>query len=148
MTRLKQLQKKASNLVVGKDSSEFLQTRPFAPIAQSLTDSTEQQRQPNSSLIANSTPNISNIGHSFANLPIQRQVPSTKERTQKAQVGDRHAITHPFFDLGGWYKTFMTARIDDLYKTDKGFPGHARQIQQELDRLRPLIDEGKFHDST
>ncbi len=26
--------------------------------------------------------------------------------------------------------------------------GHAQQIQQELDRLRSLIDEGQFHDST
>lgn len=146
MTRQKQLQKKVSTPVLDtQDSSEFLQTRAFAPIAQSAKNSTEQETQPNSPLIANSTPNF---GHSFATLPIQRQVPSTKERTQKAQVGDRHTITHPFFDLGGWYKTLMTGRIADLYKTANGFIGHAQQIQQELDRLCPLIDEGKFHDST
>ena len=148
MARQKQLQKKVSNPVVDKDSSEFLQTRSFAPITQSRTNSTEQETQPNSRLLANSTSNISNIGHSFANLPIQRQVPSTKERTQKAQVGDRHMIAHPEFDLRGWYKTLMTGRIADLYKTANGFHGHAQKIQQELDRLRSLIDEGQFHDST
>ena len=144
MTRQKQLQKKVSNPVVDKNSSEFLQTRPFAPITQSRTNSTEQETQPNSQLVANSTPNF---GHSFGNLPIQRQVPSTKERTKKAQVGDKHMITHPF-DLGGWYKTLMTGRIADLYITSDGFLGHAQQIQQELDRLCPLIDEGKLDNST
>ncbi len=120
MTRQKQLQKKVSTPVLDtQDSSEFLQTRPFAAIAQS-TSSREQETQSNSPLIANST---FYSGHSFENLPIQRQVPSTKERTQKAQVGDRHMITHPFFDLGGWYKTLMTGRIADLYKTANGFLG-------------------------
>lgn len=72
--------------------------------------------------------------------------PTTKERTKKAAVFDRHAIPHPFFDLGGWYKTLMTARIADLYRTPGGFLGHAQQIQQELDRLIPLIEGGLFLD--
>ena len=141
MARQKQLQKKVSNPVVDKDSSEFLQTRPFAPINRSRTDSTEQETHPNSPLITTSK---SNLGHSFRNLPIQKQVPSTKERTQKTEVSDRHAITHPFFDLGRWYKTLMTRRITSLYKTANGFLSHAQQIQQELYRLSPLIDKGQF----
>ena len=142
MAKQKQLQKKVSNPVLDKDSSEFLQTRPFAPINQSRTDSTEQETRPNSHLITTSKPNL---GHSFRNLPIHKQVPSIKECAQKAEFSDRHAITHPFFDLGRWYKTLMTCRIADLYKTANGFLSHAQQIQQELYRLSPLIDKGQFH---
>ncbi|MDY6902922.1 MAG: hypothetical protein SWZ49_33345 [Cyanobacteriota bacterium] len=145
MTKQKQLQKKVSTPILDtQGSSEFLQTRPFAPIAQSAS-LREQETQSNSVLTASNT---SKSVHSFGNLPIQRQVPSTKERTKNSQVGDRHMITHPFFDLGGWYKTLMTGRIADLYKTANGFLGHAQQIQQELDRLCPLINEGRFHNST
>ncbi len=60
---------------------------------------------------------------------------NTKERTKRAEVGDRHNIPHPFFDLGGWYRTLMHGRIKDLYLTSTGFLGHARQIDQELQRL-------------
>ena len=141
MARQKQLQKKVSNPVVNKDSSEYNQTRPIAPINRSRTDSTEQETRPNSPLITTSKPNL---GHSFRNLPIQKQVPSTKERTQKAEISDRHTITHPFFDLGRWYKNLMTRRITGLYKTANGFLSHAQQIQQELYRLSPLIDKGQL----
>lgn len=78
---------------------------------------------------------------------IQKQdPPTTSERTKSAEVGDRHAIPHPYMDLGSWYKTLMTGRVADLYTTTAGFLGHAQQVQQELDRLSPLIDEKSFHD--
>lgn len=60
---------------------------------------------------------------------------SVHERTKNAKVGNRHNIPHPFFDLGGWYKTLMTGRIKDLFLTQSGFETHATQIQQELNRL-------------
>ena len=78
---------------------------------------------------------------------IQRKdPPTTKERTKSAIVTDKHNIPHPFWDLGSWYKTLMTARIADLYRTAGGFLGHAAQVQQELNRLIPLIEDGMFLD--
>lgn len=70
--------------------------------------------------------------------------PSTDERDKRAKVGDRHAIPHPYMDLGGWFKTLMTGRVADLYKTAGGFIGHAVQVQQEISRLADCIDEGNF----
>ncbi len=70
--------------------------------------------------------------------------PGTDERDKRSKVGDRHAIPHPYMDLGGWFKTLMTGRIADLYKTAPGFPGHALQVQQEITRLADCIDDGNF----
>lgn len=70
--------------------------------------------------------------------------PTTDVRDKRAKVGDRHAIPHPYMDLGGWFKTLMTGRVADLYKTAGGFPGHALQVQQEITRLADCIDDGNF----
>jgi len=92
---------------------------------------------------------IDNRNNCSLNKIIQKngkEPPTTDERTKSAVVGDRHTIPHPYIDLGGWYKSLMTGRIADLYLTAGGFIGHAQQVQQELDRLSPLIDEKQFRD--
>lgn len=66
-------------------------------------------------------------------------MPTTRERTKRAEVQDRHSIPNPFFDLGGWYKTMMIGRIIDLFLTQRGVQGHAIQINQELQRLNDVI---------
>lgn len=78
---------------------------------------------------------------------IQKAVPTTKERTRRAIVGDRHNIEHPFLNLGGWYKTVVSGRVVSLFLTKDGYMGHAYQIQQELNRLSATIDAGYFRDS-
>ena len=81
-------------------------------------------------------------------LCVQRVAPpSTKERTKAAIPANRHNIPHPFMDLGVWYKTLMIERVADLYRTAGGFLGHAAQIQQELNRFIPLIEDNLFLDS-
>lgn len=77
---------------------------------------------------------------------IQKAPPTTKERTRRAIIGDRHNIVHPFFDLGGWYKTIVSERVVSLFLTADGYKGHADQIQQELNRLSTTIDAGYFRD--
>ena len=78
---------------------------------------------------------------------IQRAAEKTvtfEERMNKAVVGDRHNPPHPYMDLGGWYKTVMTERIADLFRTPGGLPGHVIAVQQELTRLSSLIDDKVF----
>jgi len=65
-------------------------------------------------------------------------------RREERQPRDRHNIPHPFMDLKGWYYTLIKERIDNLFLTHAGLPGHLVQVQQEINKLVNEIDNGNF----
>ena len=53
---------------------------------------------------------------------------------------DRHLIPNPLSniqDTENWENILIKGRIPDLFKTRAGLPGHAQQIQNELNRIHP-----------
>ncbi len=84
MVQQEQLQKKASNTVANtRNSSEFLQTRPFSAVTKSHTVSSEQGTQLNLQTKADTT---SGFGHSIGNLMVS---PPTRSVIQpKLTIGE------------------------------------------------------------
>jgi hypothetical protein len=50
-------------------------------------------------------------------------------------VDDRHNIVNPTANPNRWLETMKRTRVNDLFLTQQGLPGHVRQIQQEINRL-------------
>ena len=48
---------------------------------------------------------------------------------------DRHAITDPYADPNRWAESVKKGRINDLFLTPGGLPGHVTQVQQEIKRM-------------
>ena len=61
---------------------------------------------------------------------------------RNASVADRHNIPRPdtVDPLAIWAKTLMRERIAALFLTQTGLPGHATQVQQELSRLKNILE--------
>lgn len=57
----------------------------------------------------------------------------------RSQVDEKHTIRDPHgpgaLDMAAFANTLMKTRIPELFLTVRGIPGHARQLQQELNRL-------------
>lgn len=89
MAQQEQLQKKASNTVANtQNSSEFLQSRPFATVTKSHTGSSEQGTQLNLQTKADST---SGFGHSFGNLMVSTPTRSViQPKLTIGQPGDKY----------------------------------------------------------
>ena len=84
MAEQEQLQKNASTTVADtQNSSEYLETRAFAPVVKSRTGSSEQPTPPNIQTKANSS---RPIGHSFANVMIQ--APAASVVQPKLTIGE------------------------------------------------------------
>ncbi len=84
MAEQEQLQKNASTTVADtQNSSEYLETRAFAPVVKSRTGSSEQPTPPNIQTKANSS---RPIGHSFANVMIQ--APAASVVQPKLAIGE------------------------------------------------------------
>lgn len=64
---------------------------------------------------------------------------------ERGLLDDRHNIGDPFGpgakDIEKLANTLCKTRIPDLFRTAPGLPGHVRQIQQELNRLRRIEGE-------
>jgi hypothetical protein len=75
-------------------------------------------------------------------LPVQRG-PNGKTKTH-VPVYERHGLPHPFMELRAWKVSLIQGRVQDLFLTEAGLPGHVQQIQQELTRLTEEIDNGNF----
>ncbi len=54
------------------------------------------------------------------------------------QVDDRHNISSPREHPAKWAKTLTVERISDLFRTQRGLPGHVERIQGELNRCKDL----------
>jgi hypothetical protein len=56
---------------------------------------------------------------------------------------NKHAIRDPLGpgpkDLKIWRSTITARRVSELFKTAQGVPGHAQQIQNEVNRLSNVI---------
>ena len=63
----------------------------------------------------------------------------------RSTIDEKHTIRDPWgpgkFDMEIWANTLAKTRIADLFRTTAGVPGHAYQIQTELNRLAKI--EGK-----
>lgn len=60
---------------------------------------------------------------------------------RQAAVADRHAIPVPDEAyLAVWAKTLMQERIATLFLTQDGLAGHAQQVNQEIARLKNILE--------
>ena len=64
-----------------------------------------------------------------------------KKKKQDARGADRHNLAKPDVDAAKWARSLTTKRVADLFKTEKGLPGHWKQIQQEVDRGNKYFQE-------
>jgi hypothetical protein len=51
------------------------------------------------------------------------------------QPDDRHHISDPYANPAQWAGSVIKTRVSDLFRTLPGLPGHAQQIQQEVQRV-------------
>ena len=51
------------------------------------------------------------------------------------QPDDRHNVTNPYDDPRQWAESLKKTRVNDLFKTKGGLPGHVTQLEQEVKRV-------------
>lgn len=65
--------------------------------------------------------------------------PGSVYSRDRSETQDRHHLPNPKESIAHvkhWENGLLKERVADLYTTLRGLPGHVRQIQQELNRVR------------
>jgi hypothetical protein len=65
----------------------------------------------------------------------------------RSELDDRHNITNPVLNLPQWSQSLVEGRIRDLFITLPGIPNHVKQVNQELTRLKPILQSERAEDA-